>query len=93
MGEPVPATEFTKNFGRYRDMAFAERVVEVSSNGRPIGAFLSQAEYERYLDLRRRSAKVYEMESLPDNLRADFERGLSKTEAVLKDGRYKGPKE
>lgn len=50
-------------------------------------------EYERYLELRRRSAKVYEMESLPDGLRADFERGLSKTEAVLKDGRYKGPKE
>lgn len=44
MAEPVPATEFTKNFGRYRDKAFAERVVEVSSNGRPIGAFLSQAE-------------------------------------------------
>lgn len=93
MGEPVPATEFTKNFGRYRDMAFAERVVEVSSNGRPIGAFLSQAEYERYLELRRRSAKVYDMESLPEGLRGEFERGLDETRARLKQNQYEGPME
>lgn len=93
MGEPIPATEFAKNFGRYRDQAFAERVVEISSNGRPIGAFLSQAEYERYLELRRRSAKVYDMDSLPDVLRGELERGLNETEALLKQNRYEGPME
>lgn len=93
MGEPVPATEFAKNFGRYRDKAFAERVVEVSSNGRPIGAYLSQDEYERYIDLRRRSAKVYDMDSLPEGLRDEFEQGLNQTEALLKQNRYEGPEE
>jgi prevent-host-death family protein len=54
MSEPVPASEFSRNFGRYKDQATADRVVEVSSNGRPIGAFLSQAEYEHYLRLKAR---------------------------------------
>lgn len=93
MGEPVPATEFSKNFGRYRDKALAERVVEVSSNGRPIGAFLSQVEYERYLELRRRSAKVYNMENLPAELRGGFEQGLAETEAKLNEDRNDEPNE
>ncbi|WP_375210940.1 type II toxin-antitoxin system prevent-host-death family antitoxin [Hyphococcus sp.] len=68
MSEAIPATEFTKHFGRYKDKAIAERVVEVSSNGRPIGAFLSQDEYERYLELKRREVRVYTSETIPEEL-------------------------
>ncbi len=74
MSEAISATEFSKNFGRYKDKAIAERVVEVSSNGRPIGAFLSQDEYERYLQLKRREVRVYTPETIPDELLEQIER-------------------
>jgi len=51
---PIPAATFSRNFGRYKDQAFADGIVEVSSNGRPIGAFLSQDEYERFRDFKRK---------------------------------------
>jgi len=51
---PIPAATFGRNFGRYKDQAIAEGVVEVSSNGRPVGAFLSQDEYEVFKLLKRR---------------------------------------
>ena len=74
MSEPIPASEFSRNFGRYKDQATAERVVEVSSNGRPIGAFLSQAEYEHYLRLKGRETRNVGIDDLPDGLVRDLER-------------------
>ncbi|MAW82663.1 MAG: hypothetical protein CMI63_20700 [Parvularcula sp.] len=74
MNESVPASEFSRNFGRYKDLATAERVVEVSSNGRPIGAFLSQAEYERYLRLKGRETRNVKIDDLPEDLIRDLER-------------------
>lgn len=53
---PIPAATFGRNFGRYKDQAIAEGVVEVSSNGRPVGAYLSQEEYEVFKLLRRKDA-------------------------------------
>ena len=74
MREPIPASEFARNFGRYKDQATADRVVEVSSNGRPIGAFLSQAEYEHYLRLRARETRNLKIDDLPEELVRDIER-------------------
>ena len=51
---PIPAATFGRNFGRYKDQAIADGVVEVSSNGRPVGAFLSQEEYEAFKELKRK---------------------------------------
>ncbi len=65
---PVPAAEFSRNFGRYQDKAIADRVVEVSSNGRRIGAFLSQAAYEEYMALKARATQVYTIDNIPDEL-------------------------
>lgn len=74
MAKPVPASEFSRNFGRYKDQAIEDRVVEVSSNGRRIGAFLSQAEYKHYLQLKGRETKVFRIDELPDDLVRDIER-------------------
>jgi prevent-host-death family protein len=41
----VPATEFTRNFGLYREVAQREPVA-VTSHGRPTGYFISAVEYE-----------------------------------------------
>ena len=74
MTNPVPASEFSRNFGRYKDEAMANRVVEVSSNGRRIGAFLSTPEYEHYLRLKGRETDVVKIDEVSDALAADIER-------------------
>ncbi|MBV8185659.1 MAG: type II toxin-antitoxin system Phd/YefM family antitoxin, partial [Alphaproteobacteria bacterium] len=56
----VAATEFTRNFGRYRMRAQREPVA-VSSHGRVTGYFIGPEEYEefrRYRDSRRSFATV-----------------------------------
>ena len=45
MTETVPASEFTRNFGRYRMIAQREPVA-VSSHGEVTGYFISPVEYE-----------------------------------------------
>ena len=53
----VPATEFTRNFGRYREIAQREPIA-VTSHGRATGYFVSAVDYEdmqRYKQLVRLS--------------------------------------
>jgi hypothetical protein len=45
---PVPASEFTRNFGRYRMQAQRE-AVPVSSHGQITGYFVPPEEYEAFL--------------------------------------------
>jgi hypothetical protein len=55
MPETVPASEFTRNFGRYR-MRAQRAAVAVSSHGRITGYFIGPEEYEefkRFRDSRR----------------------------------------
>jgi prevent-host-death family protein len=47
----VPATEFTRNFGQYREIAQREPVA-VTSHGRATGYFISVVEYEELLRLK-----------------------------------------
>jgi prevent-host-death family protein len=59
----VPATEFTRNFGQYREIAQREPVA-VTSHGRATGYFISALEYEEFQRLRvfgRRSRAVADM--------------------------------
>ena len=58
--ETVPASEFTRNFGRYRMRAQREPVA-VSSHGQITGYFVGPDEYEefkRFRESRRRFATV-----------------------------------
>ena len=58
MADTVPASEFTRNFGRYRMLAQREAVA-VSSHGSITGYFVGPDEYEefrRYKQRRRSSA-------------------------------------
>lgn len=59
----VPATEFTRNFGQYREIAQREPVA-VTSHGRPTGYFVSVVEFEEMQRLKahaRRSRAVVDM--------------------------------
>jgi PHD/YefM family antitoxin component YafN of YafNO toxin-antitoxin module len=60
--ETVPASEFTRNFGRYRMRAQREPIA-VSSHGRITGYFVSPDEYEEFKRFReaRRSFATAEL--------------------------------
>lgn len=62
MPEPVPASEFTRNFGRYRMRAQREAIA-VSSHGHITGYFVGPDEYEEFRRFResRRSFATTEL--------------------------------
>jgi hypothetical protein len=70
--EAVPASEFTRNFGRYRARAQHE-AVPVSSHGRVTGYFVGLEEYEefkRFRDNRRSFATAELPEEKVEAIRA-----------------------
>ncbi len=72
MPETVPASEFTRNFGRYRMRAQREAVA-VSSHGQITGYFIGPDEYEefrRFRDSRRRFATAELPEEKVEAIRA-----------------------
>jgi len=62
MADSVPASEFTRNFGRYRMLAQREPVA-VSSHGSITGYFVAPDEYEEFqrFKQRRRSFATAEL--------------------------------
>jgi len=63
----VPATEFSKNFGQYREIAQREPVA-ITSHERVTSVLLSSEEYEQYKILKRKAAI--------EKLNADIQIGL-----------------
>ena len=63
----VTATEFAKNFGRYREAAQREPVA-ITTHGRTSGYFLSSHEYEEYKRLKAYSRQAYHVSELPDDI-------------------------
>jgi PHD/YefM family antitoxin component YafN of YafNO toxin-antitoxin module len=61
----VPASEFAKHFGRYKDLAQREPVA-ITSHGRTTGYFMSEPEYVEYRRLKARARRVYHVSELPD---------------------------
>jgi hypothetical protein len=53
MADAVPASEFTRNFGRYRMLAQREAVA-VSSRGSIVGYFVAPDEYEEFRRFKQR---------------------------------------
>lgn len=61
----VPATEFAKNFGRYRELAQREPIA-ITSHGRTSGYFVSEQEYAEYQRLKLKSRRVYHISELSE---------------------------
>jgi hypothetical protein len=61
----VPATEFAKHFGRYKELAQREPVA-ITSHGRTTGYFMSEPEYVEYQRLKARARRVYHISELPE---------------------------
>jgi prevent-host-death family protein len=64
----VPASEFSRNFGRYQDEAQSGGTITVTSHGRVIGGWLSARELEYFERLKRRERQVHIVGELSDDL-------------------------
>ncbi|GIK98270.1 MAG: hypothetical protein BroJett029_24790 [Alphaproteobacteria bacterium] len=64
----VSATEFSRNFARYRDEALEAKIIHVTSHGRVIGAYLSASEAAHYDVLKRRERQSLVVGELPDDV-------------------------
>ena len=69
----IPATEFSRNFARYRDEAIEAKIIRVTSHGRVIGAYLSASEAAHYEQLKRRETQSLVVGDLPDDVVAAIE--------------------
>ncbi|MGE3475954.1 MAG: hypothetical protein AB7H70_09115 [Rhodospirillaceae bacterium] len=69
----IPATEFSRNFARYRDEAIEAKIIHVTSHGRVIGAYLSASEAAHYEQLKRRERQSLVVGDLPDDVVAAIE--------------------
>jgi hypothetical protein len=69
----VPATEFSRNFAKYRDEAIEAKVISVTSHGRVIGGYLSASELARYEEMKRRERKVLIVGELYDDVVSSIE--------------------
>jgi prevent-host-death family protein len=69
----VPATEFSRNFARYRDEAIEDKIILVTSHGRVIGAYLSASEAAHYERLKQRERQSLVVGELPDDVVAAIE--------------------
>ncbi len=69
----VAASDFSRNFGKYQDEAISAGVINVTSHGRIVGAYLSAAELEHFDELKRRERMVLMIGELDDQTIADIE--------------------
>ncbi len=69
MADAIPASEFTRNFGRYRMQAQREAVA-VSSHGSITGYFVAPDEYEEFLRFKQRRRSFATAELSDEQVRA-----------------------
>ena len=64
----VPATDFAREFPKFRDEATANGIVKVTSYGRTVGAYISAIELEHFQALKRRERKVFVAGEIPNDV-------------------------
>ena len=69
----VPASDFSRNFGKYQDEAIKTGIINVTSHGRVVGAYLSATELEHFERLKRREREVLKIGELDDETLAAIE--------------------
>jgi hypothetical protein len=66
---PVPASEFTRNFGRYRLVA-QRRPLEITSHGHVTGYFVPAEEYQEFLRYKAQRRSFATVDLSEDEVRA-----------------------
>jgi prevent-host-death family protein len=60
----IPASEFARNFGQYRE-AVQREPVAVTSHGRTTGYFVSAVAFDEYQKLKAMARRAYRVSDLP----------------------------
>jgi prevent-host-death family protein len=60
----IPASEFARNFGQYRE-AVQREPVAVTSHGRTTGYFVSAVAFDEYQKLKAMARRAYKVSDLP----------------------------
>lgn len=68
----VTASEFARNFGKYKEAAQREPV-EITSYDRPSGYLISAADFEEYRRLKEQRRQVFHITEFPPELIAELE--------------------
>lgn len=68
----IAASEFAKNFGRYRLLAQREPIA-ITSHGHTTGYFMSEHEYREYERLKARARRAYSVADISDQMAAGLE--------------------
>ena len=71
--DSVQVDDFAKNFRRYRKLVEKTGYVPITGDGQPLGAYLFEDEFERYLALRKRETRVAEISDLPPDIIAEID--------------------
>jgi hypothetical protein len=82
MADTVPASEFTRNFGRYRMLA-QRNAVAVSSHGSITGYFVAPDEYEEFQRFKQQRRSFATAELSEDKVRAIGASRMDKRHAHL----------
>jgi hypothetical protein len=82
MADTVPASEFTRNFGRYR-MQAQRAPIAVSSHGSITGYFIAPAEYEEFQRYKQRRRSFSTAELSDEKIRKIAETRMDDRHAAL----------
>ena len=78
----VRATDFCRNFARYRGEVIEAKVIVVTTDDRVVGGFLSASELAHYEKLKARERQVLLVGALSDDVIADIEAAEYGVEAL-----------
>jgi hypothetical protein len=65
--QTIDASTFQRDFGRYQEAAQGEPI-QVTSDGRVVGVFMSLQDHEHYQRLKQRERHVYVAGEIPDDV-------------------------
>ncbi len=69
----IPASDFSRHFGRIREAVHKAGVIEVTSHNRVVGAYISADELEHFNRLKRREVQVLHVSEIDDELLTEIE--------------------
>ncbi|MVA73915.1 hypothetical protein GOZ81_22990 [Agrobacterium vitis] len=73
MAHQVPASAFSRQFGKIREDVYEAGVIEVTSHDRVVGAYISPKELERFNRLKSQEVRVLHASEIDDDLLSDIE--------------------
>lgn len=69
----VPASTFSRRFGKIREEVYGAGVIEVTAHDRVVGAYISPKELDHFNKLKSREVQVLHVSEIDDELLAEIE--------------------